>query len=100
MNSTEAMNQLLWNTRLFIKDIVGECTADATKYHMRLEVSQQCVKVLIYNQDSGQIVGQAYDIKRFLELCQTKKIEFQLNQDVRRLILESDKKVERTVNWI
>lgn len=100
MNSKEAMNQILWETRNFIKEIIKETVPDPERYSMRLEVSDQCLKVLIYNDKTEQIVGQPYDIKKFLSLCSEEKLEFQLNVDVKKLVLLSDEKTNRKVRWM
>ena len=98
-DAREAFNMLLWETRTFVKNIIGESVNDPEKYSMRLEVSEKSVKVLVYNGDTGEIVGQHYDIDRFLRLCKEKKIEFQLNNDVRKLVLQSQDKTGRKMRW-
>lgn len=96
----EAFNLLLWEVRGFIKNIIQESVAEAEKYSMRLEVSDNMIKILIYNSETQQMVGQCYELKKFLGFCKDKKIEFQLNNDVRKLVLKSQEKSNRRLKWI
>lgn len=96
----EAFNLLLWEVRGFVKNIIQESVAEAEKYSMRLEVSDNMIKILIYNSETQEMVGQCYELEKFLKLCKEKKIEFQLNNDVRKLVLKSQEKSNRRLQWI
>lgn len=99
-DAKEAFNLLIWQVRQFIRDIVKECCGNPEVYSTRIEVSDSMVKVLIYNSETDEIVGQVYELSKFLNLCKEKKIEFQLNTDVRKLVLKSQDKSNRRLRWV
>lgn len=100
MNAQEALSQILWQSRLFVKDIITEVATDPNQYSMRFEVSDGCVKLLVHNNNTKQIVGKAYTLKNFLTLCKENKLEYQLNYDVRQILVYSLDETTKKVRWL
>lgn len=72
----------------FIKNIMNDCNVNTDTIYYKLEFKDMCYKILLFNSETGTIAGKAWSLTEFLELCSNKKIEFEINIIVRKLLIK------------
>lgn len=72
----------------FIKNIMTDCDVNTDIIYYKLEFKDMCYKILLFNSETGTIAGKAWSLTEFLELCSNKKIEFEINIIVRKLLIK------------
>lgn len=86
----------------FVKDIVTS-EADASIYYIKTELMNQCYTLYLYNSERQATVGVSWALADFLQKCEDKSIEYDVNNKVRRMIAkfgESGLSVGEKINWI
>jgi hypothetical protein len=87
----------------FIKQIVKDAVPDDNNYYCKTELMNQCYTIYLYNTERRAVVGKTWPLVDFLELCQRKRIEMELNTQLRKMIMKFDEAGISTgdrINWI
>lgn len=84
----------------FMCDVIYDSTSEGAVYSTRIESDGTHIKIMICNGKTKTIVGKAFPVKTFVELCMVKdKIEIEINAAVKLMIAKSQKPSSHTV-WI
>lgn len=75
----------------FVKDIVCQI-ANADVYYIKTELMAQCYTLYLYNVEQAVTVGASWPLANFLEMCENKSIEMEINTKVRQMILKFGEK--------
>ena len=85
----------------FIQDIVCN-QADPSVYYIKTELMSQCYNLYLFNSERNAIVGVSWPLVDFLQKCENKVIQLEINTKVIQMInkfgeqhLDTDK-----INWI
>lgn len=90
------------NMQNFIKDIVNDCVSNVDEFYIKTEFMNRCYSVYIFNAIQQVTIGVSWPMADFLTMCAGKKLEMEVNEKVRRMILKFDNKGLSTVktNWL
>ena len=84
----------------FIKDIIANKTDDSV-YYIKTELQGPCYNLYLYNSNIKSTVGASWLLADFLEKCDNKTIEFDINDKISLMIKKFDTKLEQNkVHWI
>lgn len=88
-----------------IKDYVNDIVSnhdDYTKYFIKTELMAQCYALYLFNTERGATVATTWPLVDFLEMCENKRIEYEVQAKVIKMIAkfgESNIDTEK-INWI
>ena len=71
----------------FVRRIVEDNAKNPKLVSSRLEIKQNCWLISLYNAETNQTASKAWPMDDFVKMCSYKKIEFELNVAVKKLIL-------------
>lgn len=69
----------------FVKDIICNITDDSV-YYIKTELMSQCYTLYLFNSERQATVGVSWPLADFLEKCENKQIEYDVNLRVRQMI--------------
>lgn len=75
----------------FVKDIICNI-ADDKVYYVKTELMSQCYTLYLFNSERQATVGVSWPLADFLEKCENKKIEYDVNLKVRKMVLKFNEK--------
>lgn len=90
----------------FIKDFVKEVVcevADDSIYYIKTELMAQCYTLYLFNAERQATVGVSWPLADFLQKCENKQIEYDVNAKVRKMIdkfSESNLPTNGKIIWI
>jgi uncharacterized protein YdcH (DUF465 family) len=86
----------------FVEEIVCNLVGDSSIYYIKTELESQCYNLYLYNGERRVTVGMSWLLVDFLQKCEDKTIEYEMNDKVSRMIKMFDKKDLNTnkVNWL
>lgn len=88
------------HVKKFIEDIVCNQT-DGSVYYIKTELSGHCYNLYLYNIETRSTVGVSWPLAEFLERCENKSLELELNLKVSSMLQKFDTKLEpNKVHWI
>lgn len=89
-------------TQDIIKDTVANSVNNVDEYYIKTELSNHCYSVYIYNTDSNATVGYSWLLSEFLNMCSSKTIESNIQDKVKKILKEFNKKNISTtkINWV
>lgn len=77
--------------------------ADPTVYYIKTELLNQCYNLYLYNTERNITIGKGWLFNDFLQKCQTKMIEKEVQDSILSMInkFNNDTKLsENKINWI
>lgn len=86
----------------FVEDIICNQT-DASVYYIKTELMNQCYTLYLYNSERQATVGVSWPLADFLNKCETKTIEYDINTKVTQMIKKfgtSGLSTGDKINWI
>lgn len=86
----------------FVEDIICNQT-DASVYYIKTELMNQCYTLYLYNSERQATVGVSWPLADFLNKCETKTIEYDINAKVTQMIKKfstSGLSTGDKINWI
>lgn len=86
----------------FVKDIVKNTTDDSV-YYIKTELMNQCYTLYLFNTERQATVGVSWTLADFLQKCEDKSIEYDMNIKVKKMIEKFGKAGLSTgekINWI
>lgn len=86
----------------FVEDIICN-QADASVYYIKTELMAQCYTLYLYNSERQATIGVSWPLADFLQKCENKTIEYDVNAKVRQMIIkfgESGISTGERINWI
>lgn len=86
----------------FVEDIICNQT-DASVYYIKTELMNQCYTLYLYNSERQATVGVSWPLADFLNKCETKTIEYDINTKVTQMIKKfgtSGLNTGDKINWI
>ena len=86
----------------FIENIVCNQVDDSSIYYIKTELESQCYNLYLFNTERKVTVGMSWLLVDFLQKCEDKTIEYEMNDKVPRMIQMFGKKDLNTnkVNWL
>lgn len=86
----------------FVEDIVCNQVGDSSIYYIKTELASQCYNLYLYNVERHVTIGMSWLLVEFLQRCEDKTIEYEMNDKVTRMIKMFDKKNLSTseTNWL
>ena len=88
------------HVKKFIEDIVCNQT-DGSVYYIKTELAGHCYHLYLYNIETRATVGASWPLAEFLERCENKSLELELNMKVSTMLQKFDTKLEpNKVHWI
>jgi len=93
------IDQLIKN---FVKDTVDNYS-DADIYYIKTELLYRCYNLYLYNSERNATLGYSWLLDDFLQKCQNKFIEPEIEKIVLRMIdkFDNDMKLSSTkINWL
>lgn len=86
----------------FVEEIVCNQTGDSSVYYIKTELMSQCYNLYLYNSERRITVGVSWLLVDFLQKCENKTIEYEVNTKVTRMIKAFDKNdlLTNKINWI
>lgn len=95
-----ALNAIDNQIKEFINDILKDLNINSDNIYYKTELDKLCYNVLLYNSETKQTVGHSWLLTIFLELCSKKRIEFEMNTVIRKMILKlKEINVKETI-WV
>lgn len=86
----------------FVEDIICN-QVDPSIYYIKTELMAQCYTLYLYNAERQATVGVSWPLADFLQKCEDKSIEFDVNSKVIQMISkfgESGLSTGDRINWI
>lgn len=96
------LSQIDTYIKKFIGNIIEE-TTDNKQYYIKTELMSQCYNLYLYNAERQATIAVAWPLVDFLEKCEKKTIEFEINAKVRIIIDKFNSSEELPINkttWI
>lgn len=89
----------------FIKNFVNDTItnyADPSTYYIKTELLNQCYNLYLFNSEHNATVGHSWIFEDFLQKCQSKMIEKDVEVSVLKMIdkFNNEKLNEKKINWI
>ena len=76
---------------------------DASVYYIKTELLNQCYNFYLYNKERNAIIGHSWLFDDFLQKCQTKEIENELNSVILKMIDKfnsNDHLSDKKIQWL
>lgn len=85
----------------YVNDIVSNHD-DYTKYYIKTELMSQCYALYLFSIERGATVATTWPLVEFLEMCQKKRIEYEVQAKVIKMLAKFDEREIDTdnINWI
>lgn len=84
----------------FIEDIVCNQT-DGSVYYIKTELSGHCYNLYLYHAETRATVGATWPLVEFLEKCERKTLELELNLKVSSMLQKFNTKLDpNQIHWI
>ena len=76
--------------------------ADPSVYFIKTELLNQCYNLYLFNSEHNVTIGHSWIFEDFLQKCQTKMIEKDVEKAVLKMIdkFNNEKLSEKKINWI
>lgn len=88
------------HVKKFIEDIVCNQT-DGSVYYIKTELSGHCYNLYLYNVETRATVGVGWTLVEFLEKCEHKTLELELNLKVSSMLQKFNTKLDpNKIHWI
>ena len=86
----------------FVEEIVCNQTGDSSVYYIKTELMSQCYNLYLYNSERRITVGVSWLLVDFLQKCENKTIEYEVNTKITRMLKAFDKNdlLTNKINWI
>ena len=89
----------------FIKNFANDTItnyADPSVYFIKTELLNQCYNLYLFNSEHNVTIGHSWIFEDFLQKCQTKMIEKDVEKAVLKMIdkFNNEKLSEKKINWI
>ena len=86
----------------FVEDIICN-QADPSVYYIKTELMAQCYTLYLFNTERQATVGVSWPLIDFLQKCENKTIEYDINIKVKQMIIkfgETGISTGERINWI
>jgi hypothetical protein len=86
----------------FVEDIVCN-QADPSIYYIKTELMAQCYTLYLFNSERQATVGVSWPLADFLQKCENKSIELDMNIKVKQMLAkfgETGLSIGEKINWI
>lgn len=88
------------HVKKFIEDIICNQT-DGSVYYIKTELSGHCYNLYLYNAEMKTTVGASWILVEFLEKCEKKTLELELNMKVSTMLQKFNTKLDSDkIYWI
>lgn len=97
---TQALKIIDEEIRSFVESIVGDVEGSTDNVFYKTSIENMHYLLYLYNKESGQTVGHAWGLTVFLEMCANRKIEFEMNTVVRKMLIDLRDKQSKETIWV